>query len=160
MSMLSLLNAAETIIQAAIDASVTHLGDVKSIYKCGAAPPRPFPKFPLIIVGADNEERQHRRAARVNGLPAASGFGERYRWFLAISHSTGNLTESFEKACNIWEELKTIVDNNFTWDGTVHDTSYDGAIEYGAINPFGVDESKLTYTILVKLISNVRWGGS
>ena len=159
MGMLALLSAAETIIQAEIDASATDLGDVEIIYKGGASPPRPFPKYPLIIIGADSEERQHRRAARVDGLPAPSGFGERYRWFIAISHSTGYLTESFEKVCNIWEELKTIIDDNFTWNGTVHDTDHNGTIEYGAINPFGIDESKLTYTILVKLISNVRWGG-
>lgn len=159
MGMLSLLNAAEAIIQAKIDDSSTDLGDIKVIHKGGAISPRPFPEFPLIIIGADKEDRQHKRAARVSGLPLPSGFGERYRWFIAVCHSTGDLTESFEKVCNIWEELKPTVDDNFTWGSSVHDTDYDGSIEYGAINPFGVEESKLTYTILIKLVSFVGWGG-
>ena len=154
--MLDIINAAENVIQTEIYASNGDLGDVLTIYKGGGIAPRPIPKFPLIIIGADNEERQHRRAAGT----AEVGFGEHYRWFIAISHSTGNLFDSFEKVCNIWEELKPIIDDNYTWQTNVHDTNYDGAIEYGAVNPFtGIDESQLTYTILVRLISNVRWGG-
>jgi len=131
---------------------------VLTVY-AGAAPLRPLPKYPLIIIGANNEEKQHRRAAKVGSNPAQVGFGKRYNWYIVVSHSTGNLTESFEKACNIWEELEIVVDNNYTWSATVQDTNYEGSITYGALNPVGVEESKLTYSILVNLISNVRWGG-
>ncbi len=158
MAMLDIIDAAETVIQAAINASSTHLGDVEKILKGGAVPPRPQNYYPLIIIGAQAEEREHKRAARAGGNPSPTGFGERYRWFIAITQTLDNLTDSFEKVCNIWEELKTTVDNNYTWSATVDDTNYDGPIQYGAVNPFTGEERSLTYTILVNLISNVRWG--
>lgn len=158
MGMMAIIDAAENVIQEAIYASNADLGDVETIIKGGASPPRPSTNYPLIIIGAQQEEREHRRAARVDSLPAETGFGERYRWFIVVSHYSGDLTDSYEKACKIWEELKPIVDNNYTWQANVDDTNYDGPIEYGAINPFGIEDNGLTYSILVKLISNIRWG--
>ncbi len=152
MGMKAIINAADTIIQAAITASTGALNDVgTNVYKGGDAPP-PQAVLPSILIIANSENRQHKRAAGT----APAGFGEQYKWSIAIVSTTGNLTTSFEQTCDIWEELKPIVDTNYTWDGVVQDTNYDGEIEYGS--PIIGDRGGLTFVILVHLISNIRWG--
>jgi hypothetical protein len=150
MDMLSIIEAAQTIIDAAIGASSTSLGTVLKTYK-GSFPPQAI--SPSICIGADTEAREHKRAAGT----APIAFGEQYRWFILIIVTTGNLETSFENACGIWKELKPIVDQNYLWDDTVDDTNYNGDIAYGEGEVIG-DRSGLTYNILVPLVSNIRWG--
>lgn len=153
MSMRSIIDAAETLLTTWIAESSSDLKDIgNNLHKGGGIPP--LARFPCIVLGADTESREHRRAAGTVSV----AFGEKYKWFIAIVHMTGDLAESFEKVCDIWEELKIKVDDNYTWSSTCDDTNYDGDIVYGSPE-FG-DESKLTYAILVSLVSNVRWGGA
>lgn len=150
MSMKAIINAAKTIIEAEITASSSALGTIKTVYKGGGFPPQGV--SPSLCLGAESEPREHKRAAGT----APIGFGEQYKWFILIIVTTGNLETSFDNACDIWEELKPIVDANYRWSDTVEDTNYNGDIDYGA-NIIG-DRSGLTYNILVPLVSNVRWG--
>ena len=151
MGMKDITSAAKTIIEAEIASSVGALATVKKVFQGGGFPPQAI--SPSICIGADVEERQHKRAA---GTDPAS-FGEQYKWFICIIVTAGDLEESYENACDIWEELKPIVDENYQWNNLVHDTNYNGSIEYGAGVMIG-DRSGLTYNIVVPLVSNIRWG--
>lgn len=151
-SMKDLINNANTIIQASIDASSDSLGDIVKIHKGGGFPPKAV--FPVIVLGADREKRQHKTAAQTK----PRSFGTALEWFIAVVTSTGDLEESFETAVDIWDELIPIIDTNHTWNDLVHDTNYRGDIEFGAPD-FG-DRSFLTYAIMCPLVSNVYFGGN
>ena len=151
MGMKAITDAAKIIVQAAVDASTGELANVgTNLFSGGGFPPQAV--SPSIMIFADREVRQHKRAAGTD----PEGFGEQYKWNIAVHVTTGVLDTSYENACDIWEEVKVVIDENYTWDSTVHDTNYDGEIEYGS--PLIGDRSGLTYVILCHLVSNIRWG--
>lgn len=109
------------------------LETVKKIYKGGANPL--MVEFPCLILKADTEEREYKRAGGVR----THSLDRYFHILIGCFEYIEDVWLSFQSACSIAEKVMAILETDSDIDDMGYEVEYDGTIEYGTVE-FGRDQ--------------------
>lgn len=141
------IDGLETIFTAYM-ATGQSLENVVKIYKGGATPPAI--EFPCLMIRADTEDREYRRAAKSKVAASDRAFHIVIGCFEYIE----DLTLAYESAMAVSEEVMVIIEEDTDIDALGYSVFYDGAIEYGTAE-FGRDQA-FCYGVLIPILVQVK----